>query len=158
MSLPEGMEIIGFMRNLSPTHADLIAMLVQVKELPPGTVLFREREECLDIYFVLRGTVSLEIEVSPRTTVQVQTLGPGELLGWSPVLGLGPMTATATTADTCRIAALDVDRLLALCEHDTRFGMAFMRQLAISLARRLKATRMRLSANPGGVVTEAKPG
>ncbi len=75
MILPEGMENIEFMQNLSPTYAGLIAMTTQIKECPPGTVLFREREECLYIYFVLRGTVSLEIEASPQKTVVIQTLG-----------------------------------------------------------------------------------
>jgi CRP/FNR family transcriptional regulator, cyclic AMP receptor protein len=150
MILPEGMENIEFMQNLSPTYAGLIAMAVQIKECPPGTVLFRERQECLYIYFVLRGTVSLEIEASPQKTVEIQTLGPGELLGWSPVLGMGPMTATACTTDSCRIAALAVDRLLALCDGDPQFGMAFMRQIAVALAKRLKATRSRLSGDSSG--------
>jgi CRP/FNR family transcriptional regulator, cyclic AMP receptor protein len=150
MILPEGMDHVEFMQSLSPTYANLMAMTMQIKECPPGTVLFREREDCLYIYFVLRGTVSLEIEASPQKTVEIQKLGAGDLLGWSPVLGMGPMTATACTTDSCRIAALAVDRLTALCDGDPRFGMAFMRQMAVTLAQRLKATRFRLCGGSSG--------
>ncbi len=155
--LPEGMENIEFMQNLSPTYAGLVAMTVQIKECPPGTVLFREREECRYIYFVLGGTVSLEIEASPQNTNEIQRLGAGDLLGWSPVLGMGPMTATARTTDSCRMAALAVDRLLPLCDGDPRFGMAFMRQMAVTLAKRLKATRFRLGGDASGSAGRAAP-
>jgi CRP-like cAMP-binding protein len=107
--------------------------------------LFREQQQSSFIYLVLSGTVGLEIELSPQKVVPVQTVGPGEILGWSPMLGLGPMTATARTAERCRLAALPVDRLMDLCEQNPRFGLALMRQLAIALAERLRTTRLRLS-------------
>lgn len=145
MAFVTELEHVDFLKNLSATHADLIAMVTQIKDCPSGTILFREREESPYIFFVLSGTVALEIEMPQQGAVEIQTLDAGELLGWSPVLELGPMTATARTIDACRIAAIGVDRLAALWEHDAAFGMAFMRQLAITLAKRLRATRFRLS-------------
>jgi CRP-like cAMP-binding protein len=147
MILPEELESIAFLKNLEVSHANQIALVMELKECPPGNVLFREGQECPYIYFVLRGSVNLEIEEPPGKGVQIQTVERGQLLGWSPVLGLGPMTATAVTADWSRIAALAIDRLQLLCDSDPRFGMAVMRQLAIALAQRLRTTRERLSRN-----------
>jgi CRP-like cAMP-binding protein len=76
--------------------------------------------------------------------VPIQTVGRGELLGWSPVLGLGPMTATARTRMWCRLIALDVGRIRDLCRDEPHFGVEFFQRLAVALARRLHATRLRL--------------
>ena len=75
----------------------------------PGTsrrdrILFREGEACPFVYLVLRGSVTLEMTVSSRGTVPVQTVGPGDPAQWTPLLRLGPMTATARTLTRCRLA------------------------------------------------------
>ena len=149
MILPEEMECIEFLQKLGPRYANQVALLAQLKECPAGAVLFREGQESPFIYFVLRGTVCLEIETASQKTVPVQTIGPGELVGWSPVLGPRPMTVTVRALDRCRLAALAVDRLVALCEQDPHFGMAFMRQMATALADRLRATRLQCSSTKG---------
>jgi CRP-like cAMP-binding protein len=151
MILPEEMACIEFLQKLGASYANQIAQLAQLKEYPAGAVLFREGQKSAFIYFVLRGTVGLEIKTPSQKAVPVQTVGPGELLGWSPVLGSHSMTATARALDRCRLAALAVDPLLALCEHDPHFGKAFLRQLATALADRLRATRLRLSGEYGQV-------
>jgi CRP-like cAMP-binding protein len=140
------MQGIAFLQNLGPLHATPIALMAQLQEYPEGTVLFREGQKSPFIYFVLRGVVTLEVQTSPGKTVPVHTVCPGESLGWSPVLGLPAMTATARTKDWCRLAALPVEKLLAFCEKDPRFGMAFMGQIAVAMANRLRAARLRFAA------------
>jgi CRP-like cAMP-binding protein len=147
MILPEEMECVEFLQRLGVPYANQMARLAQLKECPAGTIVFHEGQESSFIYFVLRGHVALEVDGSSQQAVPVQTVGPGELLGWSPVLRTGPMTATARVQDRCRLAAFAVNPLLALCKQDPHFGMAFMRQLAATLADRLRATHLRLSGN-----------
>jgi CRP-like cAMP-binding protein len=74
----------------------------------------------------------------------VYTAGPGELIGWSPVLEQRRMTATARATTVCRLAAFEADRVRQLCEKDPQFGVAFLRQLALALSERLSHTRRRL--------------
>jgi len=146
MILPEEMECITFLQNLGEPYATRVASLALLKECQAGAILFRAREDCTHIYFVLQGSVGLEIEVPPGKSIPVQTVGRGELLGWSALLRYGPTTATARARERCRLAALPVEPLLALFDDDPRLGQAFMRQLAVALARRLEATRLMLSS------------
>jgi CRP-like cAMP-binding protein len=144
MILPEELEVVGFLKRLAPDHARQIAMLARLQERAPQTILFEEGDPASHTYFLLSGTVSLEMNISGRPAVPFQTLGEGELLGWSSLLGIGPMTATARTLTRCRLAALEVSPLLQFCENDPRFGMALMRQIAVVLAKRLHSARTRL--------------
>jgi CRP-like cAMP-binding protein len=60
------------------------------------------------------------------------------------VLDHVPLTATARAVTPCRLVALDVPRLLALCECHPRLGFTLMRRMVGVLAKRLGATRTQL--------------
>jgi CRP-like cAMP-binding protein len=144
MILLEELAELDFLRGLSPPHLLQIAGMAQLKEVLPGAVLFREGRPAGQIYLVLQGEVTLEMHLPGQGDVAVQTVGPGELLGWSPVLRTGPMTATGRTLTLCRLAVLDARQLLDTFEHDPKLGLEFLRRLAVAVARRLEAARRQL--------------
>jgi CRP-like cAMP-binding protein len=140
MILPEEMGNVEFLRDLGPPYLGQIAAMARLKEHGEGTVLFSEGEFSPVIYFVLRGEVRLVSEQAGEP-LTIYTAGPGEMIGWSPVLGKGAMTATACVSAPTRLAVLDARRVLELCERDPRFGMAFLRQVGVFLSDRLTSTR-----------------
>jgi CRP-like cAMP-binding protein len=140
MILTEEMECVGFLRNLREPYLSEIAAMARPKECSEGEVLFNEGEKSDCIYFILSGEVCLEIEHASGEPIDIYTAGPGELIGWSPVLGRSAMSATARANSRCRLAVLDVSQVLALCEQDPRFGMAFLKQVGRFLSDRLNST------------------
>jgi CRP-like cAMP-binding protein len=82
--------------------------------------------------------------VPGRGPTQFQTIGSGELLGWTPLLGPGPMTATARALTPTQLVVINAAQVLALCTHDPKFGYELLRRTARALARRLAATRLQL--------------
>jgi CRP/FNR family cyclic AMP-dependent transcriptional regulator len=148
MVLLETLDEIRFLEGIAPEHLGRIASAGRLKEYPPGALLFCEGKHSDYIYLVARGEVGLEIRAADGGASPVQVIGPGELLGWSPILGPGPVTATARTRTTCRLIALDAKRMLAMCDAEPRFGMEFIRRTATALAGRLDATRRRMLDQP----------
>jgi CRP-like cAMP-binding protein len=144
MVLLDELENIGFLRPLSAVYREQIASIARPKACEAGTIIFREGQNERQVYLVLSGEVGLEIRVPGIEVVQVHRVGPGDLLGWSPVLGRGAMTATARALTRCRLTALDAEQIRALAERDTRFGMEFFRSMSTALAERLRATRLQL--------------
>jgi CRP-like cAMP-binding protein len=141
MMLLNEIEEIEFLRNLGEPHLKMLARMAQLKENEEGSVLFREGEASPFIYLVLKGQVNLEIEEPGGGAVGVYAAGPGDLVGWSPLLGRRAMTATARATTRSRLAALDVAKVLELCEQNPLFGVAFLRQIALVLSDRLSSTR-----------------
>jgi len=141
MILPEELHAIKWLRALGEAQVNHIARLARLEEVSEGTVLFRRGESSASVYFVLSGTVALEVEDPEEEAIDVSTMGPGELVGWSPVLGRPAMTATARATTRCRLAALDVHRVLSLAECEPQFGMAFLRLVGLVLAERLDTAR-----------------
>jgi CRP-like cAMP-binding protein len=144
MVLLDMLEEINFLKDIPAEFLGHIASIGELKEYPPGTVLFQEGKESDSVFLVLSGKVELEMRVAGVGGMPLQTVGAGELLGWSPLLRLGPMTATGRTLARCRLVALPVRQLLELCEREPHFGMEFLRRTAATEARRLRATRHRL--------------
>jgi CRP-like cAMP-binding protein len=144
MILLDELEEVRFCQSLDPDSLQHIAQLAEPQEYPPGRLLFKEGHASSYIYLLLQGSVTLEIEQPGKGSTPIETIQPGELLGWSPVLGRGAMTATARTASRCRVAGLDVGQVLRLSERDPRFGLELLRGIAATIADRLLVTRLQL--------------
>jgi CRP-like cAMP-binding protein len=145
MILTEEMTDIGFLRNLGEPYVSQVAAVARLEECPAGTVLFEKGGHSPFIYLVLTGKVGLAVEDASREPYEVCAVGPGELLGWSPIVGRPCMTATARTKTRCRLAVIDVSQIQRLCRQDPHFGMVFLGEIATVLAERLNVTRRRLA-------------
>jgi CRP-like cAMP-binding protein len=135
---------IHFLHDFPDAYLEPLATVASIKECAPGVVVFREGQKESRLYLVVKGAVSLEYCTPGMGCKRLQTVGTGELLGWSPVLGLSDMTATARVLEATRLLVLDARQLVTLCEHNPRFGYEFMRRTALALSQRLSATRLQL--------------
>jgi CRP/FNR family transcriptional regulator, cyclic AMP receptor protein len=140
----ETLEKIGFFEGFPPEYLKPLAAAARVMEVPANEVLFQEKQKSPNIYVVVEGKVALEIWVAGRGATQIQTVGSGKLLGWTPLLTQGPMTATARALEPSRLLAINAMQVLDACVQNPQFGKEFMRRTALALARRLSATRSQL--------------
>jgi CRP-like cAMP-binding protein len=143
-SLIEMLREIRFLHEIGTMHLEQIAKIAQVRDAVAGEIIFRQGDAAQFVYLVVGGKVSLEICAAGTGCQQILTLGPGELLGWSSLLEQLCYTARARAHDATRLVEINVTQLLALCDRDPQFGYELMRQVAMSLAKRLSATRMQL--------------
>jgi CRP-like cAMP-binding protein len=135
---------VQFLRELSDESIDQLAGVARIVEYPAETVIFRQGEAASTLHLIVEGNVSLELCASGVGCKRILTIGPGELLGWSPVLEQGRLTATARAISEVRTVAFSGPQVLAICEQNPRFGYEFMKRAALALAKRLSATRLQL--------------
>jgi CRP-like cAMP-binding protein len=135
---------LDFLDGFPPDYLKPLAAVADVVSVPAGEVLFREGEKSPRIYLIISGKVALDMWVTGNGETPIQTVGPGKLLGWTPILTQKPMTARAVTKEPCELLAINAMQVLEACNENPRFGMEFMRRTAIALSRRLNATRQQL--------------
>jgi CRP-like cAMP-binding protein len=135
---------IRFLEGVSEDDLQQIASVAQLQRYPVDRRLFRAGDRVGCIFLVVEGSVALELPVPGRGAKCVYTVGPGELLGWSPLFHPLPMTASARAVLPTQVVCIDAGQILALCHHDPQFGFAFMHRTALALAKRLEATRLQL--------------
>jgi CRP-like cAMP-binding protein len=110
----------------------------------PGALLLREGAPA-DRFFLLRhGSVALETYAPGRGAILIETLGAGDVLGWSWLFAPYRWHFDARARDAVRATAFDAACLRAKCDADPALGRAVMTRFAEVLLERLQATRLRL--------------
>ena len=140
MSLRE----MQFLRDVSEELIGQLAAVANTADFESGAVIFRQGEEAKTLHLVVTGRASLEICAPGVGCKRILTVGPGELLGWSPVLEQSRLTATARAISPTQTVQLNGQQVLEICEQNPRFGYEFMKRAAPALAKRLNATRLQL--------------
>ncbi len=121
-----------------------IAAVSSLQFFAGGSIVFREGQRGDDLLLVRRGRLALEMNVPRRGAVRIMTVGPGEMAGWSALLGEGRMTASAIAVDDVEVVRAPAEKLQELSETDHEFGYRLMRSVADGLSKRLVATRLQL--------------
>lgn len=135
---------VRFSANLPPKSLEKLAAMARQVDVAAQAIIFREGEQHHDFHLLAEGHVALEMRVPGRDNVRLLTVGPGDVLAWSALLGDGQMTATATAIEPTRLVSLAAPALQAACASDHELGFAMMQALARALSSRLLATRLQL--------------
>lgn len=135
---------LPFLHGVDPQLVQELAKIGKFVKFPEGTIIFSGGDPPLRCYLIVEGSVVLEICGSAVGCTQIQTLGEGELLGWSAVLGEAELTSTARTLTATRAIELSGTEIRSLCEKNPEFGYQLLKATAQTLAKRLTATRLQL--------------
>ncbi|GAA4460530.1 cyclic nucleotide-binding domain-containing protein [Novipirellula rosea] len=138
------LDTIGLDSGGSPFLIQPLADLASLETYPAQRLLFREGEVHAKIYWIKEGRVRLEMSGTRAGAKAMLTAGPGDLLGWSAVLGDQRMTATAMATLETTLISFDAAALSQLCEQNHDIGYKVMYTIAKSLSKRLVATRLQL--------------
>jgi CRP-like cAMP-binding protein len=148
----------GFLAALAPAHRERLLGYARDVAVPGGTRLFEE-DGAADRFWIIRsGHVALDVHVPGRRAAVVETLGDGDLLGWSWLFEPYRWHLGARTRDPLTASEVDAARVRAACREDPAFGLAVTHEVAAVVARRLKATRTRLLDLYGPAAGAAEPG
>lgn len=132
---------------------EALATAAYLRRFAADEKLCREGSEATELYLIESGRVGLDMFVPGRGQVRILTLGPGEVLAWSALVGNHGATATATALDDTLTIAFPDKALSDLCEANLAVGYFVMKELAKAISRRLLSTRLQLLdlfANPSG--------
>ena len=108
-----------------------------------GTYVFKEGDEANAFYLIREGTVALEI-LAPQNPILVDTLGDGDILGWSWLLPPFHWRFNAHARTGLRAIALDGKCLRTKCEENHDLGYELLKRFARIVERRLDALRSHL--------------
>ncbi len=136
---------------------EALAKVSYLRRFAADEELCREGCEATEFYLIDSGRVGLDMFVPGRGQVRILTLGPGEVLAWSALVGNHGATATATALEDTLTVAFPDKALSDLCEANVSVGYFVMKELAKTIARRLLSTRLQLldlfADQPGATVS-----
>ena len=131
-------------KGLDQEQLELIAGCGSNVVFAAGERLFREGDQADTFFLVRHGLVALDTDVPNRADVTVETVGPGEIVGWSWLLEPHRWHFTGRAVELVRAVQFDGVCLRKKCEEDPALGYELLSRFAQVLVNRLQATRLQL--------------
>lgn len=133
-----------FCDGLEPYYVDLLISCASNVRFEPDHYLFREGREANQFYLIREGKVALEVCAPQRPPILMETVGEGEVLGWSWLVPPYRWHFDARAVGPVRAIAMDGKCLRAKCEKNHDLGYELLRRTVDIVGQRLEATRFRL--------------
>ncbi len=133
-----------FLTGLSEEHMQTLVGCASNERFEEGAIVMHEGQVANKFYLIRTGRVALEMQVTGKGDLRIQTVGPGETLGWSWLIAPYRQHFTGVVVLETRAISLDGECLRGKCENDSHFGYEMLKRLAQVMERRLEATRLQL--------------
>jgi CRP/FNR family cyclic AMP-dependent transcriptional regulator len=133
-----------FFHGMEERHIDLITGCAKNVRFEDGGIIFREGDEANEFYFIREGMVAVELMVPQKGFIRVQTIGEGDVLGWSWLVPPYRWRFNARACKSTRALAFDGKCLRTKCEQDHDLGYELLKRFAYIVTERLDATRLQL--------------
>ncbi len=133
-----------FLKDLSTEHLELVVGCAANVRFDAGRLLFREGEEANHFYIIRDGRVAVEIHGAHRGSIRVETIGAGEVLGWSWLIPPYHWHFDARAVESTRAIVLDAKCLRTKCEQDHNLGYELLKRFAHIIEQRLTAMRLQI--------------
>lgn len=133
-----------FFSNLAPHHLQVLVGCATNLRFDADRFIVREGAEANQFFIIRHGRVSLEVLVPGRGPIIVETLGEGDVLGWSWLFPPYHWHFDARALELTRAIALDGVCLRAKCEADHDLGYELTKRFANVIMQHLQATRLQL--------------
>lgn len=139
------LELQPFLKGMATSQLDLLAADSLPVEFKAGEWIMNEGGPANRFYLIVEGQVVLESPESDGQPIHVDTLGAGDVLGWSWLFPPYYWHFDARAVTPTRAIFFYGTRLRELCEENHDLGYELMRRVAQVIIKRLQATRHELA-------------
>ena len=131
-----------FFKDLPQKHLDFIVGCASNIRFKKSEIILREEEPADKFYLIRQGKVA--IYIAKPSSITIQTIHEGDILGWSWLIPPHRHRFSARAAEDTRAIALDGKCLRGKCETNHELGYELLKRLVSVFAQRLEATRLQL--------------
>jgi CRP/FNR family transcriptional regulator, cyclic AMP receptor protein len=138
-----------FLRGMPDDRLSVLAEYACDVRFPARYRLFEDGGSATRFWLIQSGHISLDLHIPGEGPVVIETIGMGELLGWSWLFPPYRWAFGAVSATPVEAFEFDAPAVRGACAADLELGYEFSQRISRVLARRLQATRVRLIARSG---------
>ena len=144
-----GLATHPFLRGMARDHLAVLAGDARAVRFPARCRVFEDGGHADRFWLIRAGHVSLDLHIPGQGPVVIDSVGMGELLGWSWMFPPYRWAFGAVTATEVEAFEFDAPVVRKRCQADAELGYALNQRITRVLAQRLHATRLRLTTRAG---------
>jgi CRP/FNR family cyclic AMP-dependent transcriptional regulator len=138
-----------FLHGMSSDQLAALAGTAHDVKFPVRHRLFEDGGNATRFWLIQSGHISLDLHIPGEGPVVIETIGMGELLGWSWLFPPYRWAFGAVAAAPVEAFEFDAAAVRECCAVDPGLGYELNQRITRVLAKRLQATRIRLIARSG---------
>ena len=133
-----------FWKGLNPDHFHILEKCASLVRFGVGQPVFQADSDAEYFYLIDQGSVGLEMFVRGKGVITIQTIGPGEALGWSWLFPPYRWHFSARSHAATEAVAFAAPVLRHYAEANHSFGYELSMRVGQVILQRLQATRAKL--------------
>ena len=149
-----------FFAEMQPHHIQLLAANASPVLFNRGQYIFAEGSRAEKFYLIQRGLIALESAIPGKGPMVIQTIGAGDVLGWSWLFEPYTWTFASRAEEPTDTWSFDAEAIRAHCRQDHELGYELLRRFAQVVIQRLQSTRLQMldiyAAHPSLEVSNAR--
>lgn len=135
-----------FFIGLTREQLELVVPLFEAFLASPGSAIFKQGDEATHLYLIQSGAVTIQYKPYDGPMITLSHLQPGEIFGWSAVVGGQAYTSDAIATSEVETLRLRGSDLLRLCTDHPAAGYAILDKLAESVSPRWTYARQQIQS------------
>jgi len=133
-----------FFSGLDDSYRKFLSNSVTELQIKKGGVLFKQGDRADKFYLLRKGQVSVQVPALMGQSLEIQTLGEDQVLGWSWLIPPYRWIFLARAVEDSELLEFDGGAILARCEEDPKFGYELFKCFAALMSERLGAARQKM--------------
>ena len=156
--MPDRVAFHPFLIGMNRTQLALLTDCAMTLEFKKNQVIFREGEPANRFYLIETGKVILESKGEAGDPVVIDTIGAGDLLGWSWMFPPNTWHFTTRAIERTKAIFFYGTILREYCERDHSLGYELLKRMTVVMNRRMQAARNKMLAIHHGSETLSRVG
>ncbi len=152
-SLASRVTLHPFFIGMSRAHLALLASCASSTHFRMGQPILREGEVANHFYLIESGTAVIESGAGLGDPVVIETIGPGDFVGWSWMFPPYLWHFTARAAEPVSALSFNGTTLREHCDQDPVLGYELLKRASAVLLRRMQAAQHQTYAVHSGRTT-----
>jgi CRP/FNR family cyclic AMP-dependent transcriptional regulator len=132
----------AFVSGMSPADVEFLAGCTKNVRFAPGEFVFREGTPAETLLLLREGRLALESHSPASGAIKLETLGPGDALGWRSLFDAGEWHLDGRALEPTLAFSVDARCLKDKMAREPAFGFAITRRLLYQAHRRLERARL----------------
>ena len=133
-----------FLAELDPAHLAILSDYAMERTFEDGECIFSQGDTANRFYLINSGRVCITSRDTNETTVEIESLGEGDVLGWSWLFEPRQWQFDAHAVGVTKTIFFYGTPLLVQLEENPAMGYELMKRMANVTIRRLQSTREKL--------------
>ena len=133
--------------HLEDEDCERLTKLARVRKVKLGESIDVQGDPATLFFVIVNGRVAVTLRLDfgvSKKNYMVTTVGPGQMVGWSGMVGNPIYTAGSKALTDATLLEFDVEKLENEFEEDPRLGYVMMKGVAATIASRLRHMQLQL--------------